>query len=112
MKSGRGYVIRFYYEKEGESLYYCGDSSLSNMPILSNKLIRAIIYFDQGATAKKVVEIKKAVKKKYKKGYLYISKVFYKEVAIQTPINKTVIATKIVPFKLTKPDRNDFLKAI
>jgi len=109
VKAGRGYIIRFFDERRGESFYYKEPIGISNKRVLTASFKESTIYTDYKSAEEKIVAIKKNIKKTYGKGYLYISKTFYKEIELRVyPPHKT----GNVPTRLTKPDRNDFLKAL
>ena len=111
MNAGRGYVIRFYDEKQGKTIFYTG----SRGSIYNNgrkkwnvNLDQAEVFISHEDAVTKLVDIKKETSKTYNKGYLYIAKIFYTE-------RKRGFGTKntiLVATKLTKPDRHDFLNAI
>ena len=87
-----GYVIRFYKESDETAYFY--RQYYSNDHALHREVDRAKIFETEEEAAKKITEIKKVIKKKYKRGYLYLSKVFHGD--RQKP-------------KLTKPDMHDFV---
>jgi len=114
MKAGRGYIIRFFDEKNNTALFYARQSKKNSFSYgrttpWAVELKTAAIFKDHEEAVKTVVEIKKATKKKYKKGYLYIAKAFYKEEKTNTWGTKETMLTAT---RLTKPDRHDFLQAI
>ena len=103
------YITKYvlYY---GNTLFYV--SSLSSYrrdyPFTSN-IEQATVFTDHASAVSKLILLKKMVNKQ--KGYLYISKVFYKEFPTSR-FNKSSGDTKFIATKLTKPDRHDFLQAI
>jgi len=104
MKAGRGYIIRFFEDSSNMALFYAEDKTpyyrhISNP--WSTNLKDANVFLDYVEAVKTIIKIKKTIKNLHKKGYLYISKVFYKE-----------DHNRLAPIKLTKPDRHDFLQAI
>jgi len=101
MKAGRGYIIRLFAEKTNTAYFFTNRSSRWSIGIKY-----AFIFTDHATAIKMLLSIKKETHKKFKKGYLYISKVFYKE-GITGGFNRGLI-----PLKLTKPDRHDFISAI
>ena len=111
MNAGRGYVIRFYDEKNSTSLFYRGQRGSIYSRGTNNwdlKLDQAEVFTSHEDAVKLLIGLKKETNKIYKKGYLYIAKVFYR--------SKTYGGNKknliLVATKLTKPDRHDFLNAI
>lgn len=108
-KSGRGYVIRFYNENKGMSLFLLRRYGLSTLlsPRFTNKLKDAQVFINNINAREYVIKISPDVKKLYPKGYLYISKVFYKPIFY--PWNSMEYC---IPTKLTKPDIHDFLQSL
>ena len=104
-KAGRGYVIRFFDESRDTAVYLCENTRREYTLHLTD----AKLFYTHKEAIDELVARKKAVKKQYKKGYLYISKVFYKE---QERKLWRGGGSDIRPTKLTKPDRHDFLNAI
>lgn len=103
MNAGRGYVIRLYDDKTNKAYYFVGNVQ---RPRFLRNIKLAQVYTDHASALSDLITIKTSVSKMFKKGYLYISKVFYKEMPFTS--NKFIR----VPVKLTKPDRYDFLSAI
>lgn len=104
MSAGRGYIIRFYREAD-EKAYFIGDTAYRSKPFIVSNLGSAKLFEKIDDAEKYVVDNAKVIKKTNKNGYLYISKVFYKE-------NNSYGNVKKSPTKLTKPDRYDFLNKI
>ena len=109
MKAGRGYIIRFFDEKNNTAVFYAKEatSSYGRSSPWKPKLEDATIFTDHNRATNALVAVKKSTKKV--KGYLYISKCFYKEARGVSWNNK---GTRLSATKLTKPDRHDFLQAI
>jgi|GEM_PF-6602241 len=99
----RGYIIRFFKERDNNSIFYTARAGTNSF---STRLSSAKIFDDHASASKELISIK-TVCKRYHGGYLYISKIFYK---IRETTNATV-PIKIIT-KLTKPDRHDFLNAL
>ncbi len=110
MNAGRGYVIRFYRENDNTAHYVVGSNGFSKTPSMAPHIASARVFKNINIAEGYIVELSKKIKKKWGKGYLYISKVFYKEVAM--PSWNTTGKKKLVAEKLTKPDRHDFLNMI
>ena len=107
MKAGRGYVIRFFSEFSDKSLFYC---ERNDSWYLSELMSCAKVYKNHEEASKRIVKLKKLVKKKYGKGYFYVSKVFYNVHTWNVSNREPVEHINIV--KLTKPDKHDFLDSI
>ena len=108
MTAGRGYIIRFYKEYDGKSYFI---ETVRTSIKLGSYLSRASVFTEIEDADKMVIDIKKRTKKQHKRGYLYISKVFYKKVNI--PSYKSIANREMaVAVKLTKPDRHDFINMI
>jgi hypothetical protein len=96
INSKKGYIIRFYKESE-EKAYFFGHGAR-----LMPKIDYALIFETEAEAAKAIIDNKARIKKSYKRGYLYIAKIFHGKCR----------ATGRNTIKLTKPDRHDFLESI
>lgn len=106
-KAGRGYVIRFYDEKKGIALFLSKRGLSVTSPQFTNRLQDANVFMNNIDARGYVVKITPSVKKLYHRGYLYISKVFYKHIKSNWSGSEIPVA-----IKLTKPDRHDFLQSL
>lgn len=113
MKNGRGYVIRLYNEKYNEALFFNDSKGIIGTHNWKRHLKEATIFDSSEEASEKIVSLAKGLKRRRrtKGGYMYISKAFYKEKLIAKTWNAREHVRK-VPTSLTKPDRNDFLKAL
>ena len=103
----RGYIIRYFDEASGVSFYI---NDRGTQPKFDDVLKKATVLISYTTALNLLTRAAKTVLSKYdkplKKGYFYISKVFYSDLKMY---NGGIIR---IATKLTKPDRHDFLKAI
>ena len=104
--SGRGYIIRFYDPHTETSLFR---SSGYGRPLCNSANIKsALIYPSYKNALNALVDLSQKIK--HKKGFLYISKVFYSSTKILSIVGTPTSFCRSI--RLTKPDRYDFLEKI
>ena len=107
--AGRGYLVRFFAEKTDTAYFY-----IDRIPLYrrndhwSKNLIEAKVFLTHKEAEDAIVASKKTVPKLHGKGYMYITKAFYKEAERYNSGHRK----RLMPRKLTKIDGNDFLHAI